>query len=581
MPAEAHHLNLVFQGGGVRGIAYAGVLSGMPASCKLHGVGGTSAGALVAALLAAGKTVADLRGILSSPDLFDLLDPSEAVRTERLKGFLAAARAEFDRAASAHKLGRLAAAKRLWTLASLLSRARADLEAVWRARGLHDSAKLRKWIDRQLEGLTFADVRKKAHVDDLRIVAADVNGQSYRVFDVANDSARPVAEAVHAAVSIPIFFTPFTAGPHHFVDGGILSNFPNFLFAQSQHPTIGFRLEDVPPLRSWAEVASARTTAPIRSNLDYILLLLRTMVEAHDKFRQPPPNFTAYVVDTPDSIPSFKFNLSQEEASALYDKGVIAGSKVAWDAGSSGRDTEASYDPKPAASLQRSMRNAKELEGLYYKQRQFVERLVQSTVFTVRIDADWTTRYERVFEVEVFGARPLILQRQRAIGFRPGSSLADAFPVWDEITPNGIQPLPVVPTSATERERGFLAFYAPPVEAGQPARKFRTEVEIPRELEATVGAGGADTLVHSVRQIAEEYRMSLTFRVEVDADLGPLQFAAEFEPQLQRAEQVRRAGREYRVWESVIKETPIVGVRRFEVEVKGRPAIGTSGSSKP
>ena len=41
-------LNLVFQGGGVRGIAYAGVLAKMPDHCDIHSVGGTSAGSIVA-----------------------------------------------------------------------------------------------------------------------------------------------------------------------------------------------------------------------------------------------------------------------------------------------------------------------------------------------------------------------------------------------------------------------------------------------------------------------------------------------------------------------------------------------------
>ncbi len=67
---ENRSVNLVFQGGGVRGIAYAGVLSTMPEWLRITGVGGTSAGALVAALLAIGKRGKELREILSDPALF-------------------------------------------------------------------------------------------------------------------------------------------------------------------------------------------------------------------------------------------------------------------------------------------------------------------------------------------------------------------------------------------------------------------------------------------------------------------------------------------------------------------------------
>jgi len=47
---QERSVNLVFQGGGVRGIAYAGVLSTMPEWVRITGVGGTSAGALVSGL---------------------------------------------------------------------------------------------------------------------------------------------------------------------------------------------------------------------------------------------------------------------------------------------------------------------------------------------------------------------------------------------------------------------------------------------------------------------------------------------------------------------------------------------------
>src|SRR5260370_32150410 len=67
---ENRSVNLVFQGGGVRGIAYAGVLSTMPEWLRITGVGGTSAGALVAAFLAIVSLCTELREILSYPALF-------------------------------------------------------------------------------------------------------------------------------------------------------------------------------------------------------------------------------------------------------------------------------------------------------------------------------------------------------------------------------------------------------------------------------------------------------------------------------------------------------------------------------
>lgn len=39
-----------------------------------------------------------------------------------------------------------------------------------------------------------------------------------------------VAHAVHMSASIPFFFEPVIEAGHHFVDGGLLSNFPVWLF---------------------------------------------------------------------------------------------------------------------------------------------------------------------------------------------------------------------------------------------------------------------------------------------------------------------------------------------------------------
>src|SRR5438477_6422064 len=78
-------LNLVFQGGGVRGIAYAGVLSKMPSTYKIHAVGGTSAGSIVAALVAIGKTPSQIRDLLRDPIVLTLLDAQEAGHVDLLK----------------------------------------------------------------------------------------------------------------------------------------------------------------------------------------------------------------------------------------------------------------------------------------------------------------------------------------------------------------------------------------------------------------------------------------------------------------------------------------------------------------
>jgi NTE family protein len=66
-------VNLVFQGGGVRGIAYAGALEYIPDNMRVNGVAGTSAGSIVAALLAIGRSKSEIKSILQGPELFALI----------------------------------------------------------------------------------------------------------------------------------------------------------------------------------------------------------------------------------------------------------------------------------------------------------------------------------------------------------------------------------------------------------------------------------------------------------------------------------------------------------------------------
>ncbi len=69
MPAADSSVDLVFEGGGVKGIGLAGALATLEERGYLpQNVAGTSAGAINASLLAAGYTAAELREIIISLD---------------------------------------------------------------------------------------------------------------------------------------------------------------------------------------------------------------------------------------------------------------------------------------------------------------------------------------------------------------------------------------------------------------------------------------------------------------------------------------------------------------------------------
>jgi NTE family protein len=69
MAAQDHYVDLVFEGGGVKGIGLAGAVATLEERGYVpQNVAGTSAGAITAALLAAGYSAAELRELIIGLD---------------------------------------------------------------------------------------------------------------------------------------------------------------------------------------------------------------------------------------------------------------------------------------------------------------------------------------------------------------------------------------------------------------------------------------------------------------------------------------------------------------------------------
>ncbi len=274
---------MVFQGGGVRGIAYAGVLASKPPEIKIYSAGGTSAGSIVAGLLAVGYSSQDIKSILEKDELRTLIEDAEVERMERFQRAWQDLRSIWVLKNGKRKISIRRAIHFAWFHTDIVE----DLQQVWEQKGLHRSKKLRNFLDDIFCNKTFADIQ----IEDLKILASDVNQQKYRIYSKAQNLTTPIAEAVHASVSIPVFFEPFLSGTNHFVDGGMLSNFPSFLFAHGFYPTMGFRLVDF------------EAPTQVDSTPSYLRALLLTMTDAHDKERGNPPHFTLFHTRYPQISP--------------------------------------------------------------------------------------------------------------------------------------------------------------------------------------------------------------------------------------------------------------------------------------
>lgn len=197
----------VFQGGGCRAAAFAGAYEvAVRRGVRFTEVAGTSAGALVAALIGAGASPEELLEWIQTIDFKRFTSPPERLTQRPI----------WARVASINeKLGRLA-----------------DL---YFDVGWHSSAYIEEWLEFYLRKLLPA-ANTPVSFRDLPlptwVVATDVSGRKVRIWSSSDTPDDPVARAVRASCAIPVFFQPVDK---RYFDGGVLSNLPTFVFKRDSH----------------------------------------------------------------------------------------------------------------------------------------------------------------------------------------------------------------------------------------------------------------------------------------------------------------------------------------------------------
>ncbi|WP_027417590.1 patatin-like phospholipase family protein [Aneurinibacillus terranovensis] len=281
-------LDAVFEGGGVKGIAFVGAISEFEKQgFSWNRVAGTSAGAIIASLLAAGYTAEELAVLMK----------------------------DFHYVALKKKLG----VAHVPLLGPWLY--------LWMHKGLNNGDYLFHWMKKQLrqKGIeTFADMRE----GKLKITASDItNG---RLLVLPDDAEKigytprclSIALAVRMSASLPFYLQPVILKQNrkliYIVDGGILSNFPLWIFGEnhvSSYPTIGFRLSAGYQMES---------VNYIHNFPAYVHAMLKTMLMAHDQRYVEKQNAARTVFIPTDGITSSKFDLSLTDRGRLYTSGEQA-----------------------------------------------------------------------------------------------------------------------------------------------------------------------------------------------------------------------------------------------------------------
>ncbi len=207
--------NLVFKGGGVRGIAYMGALKVLDEYRiveNIERVAGTSAGAIAAAILAFRLSIPQTQDLFHTLELPKIPQSITKPRRGILSGFM-------------------------------------DEENYRRfltKYGWYSSAYFYEWLMETIAGqcegngrATFKDFRERGF-RDLYIVAANISRQRAEVFSALDTPNVAVADAVRMSMSIPIYFEAlrfdgksFGSGDYY-VDGGLFDNFPTHIFDRQE-----------------------------------------------------------------------------------------------------------------------------------------------------------------------------------------------------------------------------------------------------------------------------------------------------------------------------------------------------------
>lgn len=226
----------VFEGGGCRAAAYVGAFeAAVGCGINFSEVAGTSAGAIIAALIAAGATPQYLR------------EKCEQLKFEEL---LTKPKQNIATFARAKIIGYLCHGKL------------AILGRILRKGSAYSSEKLQLWLDDRFAEL-LPDAPRPVTFRDLIlpawIVATDLAGKRPMIWSTEETPNASVALAVRCSSSIPLFFEPVGQGSDLYVDGGLISNLPSFVFSDPKRSStalggkvLAFRLSgDEEKVQSW------------------------------------------------------------------------------------------------------------------------------------------------------------------------------------------------------------------------------------------------------------------------------------------------------------------------------------------
>jgi NTE family protein len=277
-----NYKNLVFKGGGVLGIAYAGaikVLEDNGILQQIQRVAGTSAGAITAALVALKYNAADIQKVVGATDFKSFEDGFDPFRVASKYGLY-----------------------------------KGDAFLAWMQQRLTDKG--------LAPTATFTDLKNKG-MADLKVFSTDLNIQGLKEFSFAKTPTVPVAEAVRASMSIPLFFKGWqfsnnNPDNHIYVDGGTVYNYPIDTFDNGaiNTQTLGFFLTRLGP-------PQPPNNLQYNELFQYVKNLFDTLMDSQNiNFKNDSADEKRTVKIDNLGISATNFGLTDQQKQDLFNSGV-------------------------------------------------------------------------------------------------------------------------------------------------------------------------------------------------------------------------------------------------------------------
>lgn len=270
--------NLVFKGGGVLGIAYAGAIEALEKEGVLKDVkrtAGTSAGAVSAALISLGYSSKEIVEVLGNTNFKKFQDDLNPLKLTTKYG-------------------------------------------------LYRGEKLLTWLQEIIEQktgnkhLTFAELEDQGY-KTLKVFASDLNTATLTEFSLEKTPDVKIAESIRASMSIPLFFDAWKfpdekPNNHIYVDGGVLYNYPITAF-EDLDKTLGFFLD----------INEEDDGLDFNDVSSYLKHLFRTVLNAQDVdlFKTLENDKTTVMIKN-KGIAITNFSLTKEQQDILYKEGKNA-----------------------------------------------------------------------------------------------------------------------------------------------------------------------------------------------------------------------------------------------------------------